>query len=235
MAIKYTITNFETVDSTNKEARRLAERGAGEGTVVTARTQTDGFGRFGRSWSSESGGLYMSLILTPGRTDGLTLLAGLAVVRALESIGVGTRLKWPNDVLYGGRKVCGISAQAFDGYVILGIGVNIANDIPDGLVGKAVSLKDEGVDVDINILTDCILNELNSLYAPFNDGGFALYKDEYIRLNVNINARVTAIKDGAEIRGVAVGLTDSGELTVQLDGGEIINISSGEVTLSEWG
>jgi len=110
--IKKTIY-LDSIDSTNDECKRLASKVAEEGTLVIAEEQTGGKGRLGRSWSSPKGdGIWMSLILRPKislyKVSAITLVAGLAVCKALKSFGIDAGIKWPNDVYINGRKVCGI-------------------------------------------------------------------------------------------------------------------------------
>ena len=131
--IKY----FETLESTNVTAKEFAEKGAPEGTVIQAGQQFAGRGRLGRVWKSQAGkGLWFSLILYPKTAaefcPQVTLLAAVAVVEALKKVaGVQGRIKWPNDIMLDGKKICGILAEmalAADGsieYAVVGIGINI--------------------------------------------------------------------------------------------------------------
>jgi len=133
--------------STNDRVKELARGGAAEGAVVLADEQTGGRGREGRSWSSPPGGLYLSVLLRPGEgAPGLLpLAAGLAVADAVAESGVSTLLKWPNDVVAGGRKLAGILSEASTGgggleWVVVGIGVNVASALPLELRATATSL-----------------------------------------------------------------------------------------------
>jgi len=145
--IKEIIFKDET-GSTNDDAKMLAKSGDYVGFVIAAELQTAARGRLSHSWFSERGaGLGFTIILPPDKTENLTILAGEAVCRALnEACGVGATIKFPNDILINGRKVCGILAEACykNGaaeYAVLGIGINVNNQIfPDWIKNKATSL-----------------------------------------------------------------------------------------------
>ena len=126
--MKFDIIRFNTVVSTNDEAKRMARNGAPEGTVTVADMQTGGRGRNGRSFYSPEGGLYLSLILRP-TFDDMTLItpaAAVAVCRAVNKYGFDCRIKWVNDIYKNGKKVCGILTESdvSDGWAVLGIGLN---------------------------------------------------------------------------------------------------------------
>ena len=127
------------VSSTNDELRILAEQGMGAGLVLVGEDQKAGRGRRGAAWFSPKGdGLAFSVLLRPGADKGLwhrlSLVAGLAVAEAVEKFGVIAEVKWPNDVLVGGRKLAGILVEAGKDFVIVGIGINAnAVDFPEGL------------------------------------------------------------------------------------------------------
>jgi len=234
----------ETV-STNSHAFRLAEQGADEGTVVLAETQSCGKGRMGRVWTSPAGvNLYSSIILRPGgmpyEAPQLTFLSAVAVARTIEQVSdLKPEIKWPNDVLIGGKKVAGLlnemSAET-DGinFVILGIGVNLnmtAEQFPSDLRHPATSLLLEtGRPVGRAHFAAVMLNELDSLYADFLAHGFGLVREEWQR-RCNAHGRELAVSDGgAEIvRGMFAGIDGSGALLVQGANGIINRILSGDV------
>lgn len=154
-----TIILLHKVDSTNTFAKKLARYGAAEGTVVVAEEQTAGRGRRGRKWFSPKGGLYFSIILKPkpklrvNEVVGIVVVAGLAVAKVLSGdYGLRVEVKWPNDVLLGGRKVCGILTEMNSvgeevNYVVVGIGINansvVAKDFPEELKPIAASLREK--------------------------------------------------------------------------------------------
>src|SRR5829696_4919215 len=149
--LKPMVLRFESLPSTNTELARLASEGAAEGLAIVADEQTAGRGRLQRAWSSPKGaGLYFSILLRPGIAQEhwplLTFMAALAVGDALqEASGLDTDIKWPNDLLSGERKICGILAEAIETpngkAVILGIGINLTNEaFPAELTNMATSV-----------------------------------------------------------------------------------------------
>ncbi len=126
------VIHLEECESTQIEARKLALEGAPAGLVVVARKQTAGRGRQGRAWLSTEGALTFSMVLRPNPlTPRITLTAGVAVLEALDELGVHCQLKWPNDVMLEGKKLAGILTEAFSPIVILGIGLNLTTHPAD--------------------------------------------------------------------------------------------------------
>jgi BirA family biotin operon repressor/biotin-[acetyl-CoA-carboxylase] ligase len=172
------LTELDEATSTNDVLRALAGQGAAEGTAVVARTQTHGRGRQHRPWHSPSGmGLYLSVLLRPpwpaSESGPLALLAGIAVATALQQLGVpGVTLKWPNDVLAGGKKICGVLIEpALRGerieYAVIGIGVNVrhsAADFPPELRATATSCALAGVDCTVAQARAAVLAALDAAY-----------------------------------------------------------------------
>ena len=239
------LVNLALTASTNAEAFRLAENGAVEGTVVTADEQNKGKGRLGRIWSSPPrANLYCSVILRPRikpfEAPQLTFISAVAVARAIEQAsGLEPEIKWPNDVLIGGKKVAGLlnemSAET-DGinFVILGIGVNLnmtADQFPDDLRHPATSLFIEGgAKVGRARFTALLLNELDRLYAGFLDHGFAQVRREWQeRCNAGGREVVVSNHGCADIRGKFAGIDSDGAMLVQCPDGTIERILSGDV------
>jgi BirA family biotin operon repressor/biotin-[acetyl-CoA-carboxylase] ligase len=140
-----------SLGSTNDRARELAREGAPEWSVVLADVQTGGRGRQGRRWASAPGGLYVSVVLRPTApvAELLPLCAGCAVADALHGLGLVAELKWPNDVLLQGRKVAGLLAEASSSrsgieWVVLGLGLNLAGQLPDELAEVATTIERAG-------------------------------------------------------------------------------------------
>ena len=171
------IVYFRHLSSTMDEAVRRAQEGVEEGTVILAEEQTAGRGRFGRTWVSQPGNLYLSIVLRPSLQvlQYLSLLSSVAVLRAIrKTTGLEPTIKWPNDLRLGGRKVCGILVEnaVQDNnvqYAIVGIGINvsIAPSTSYGLVNIATSLNAESArEIDRGILLKNLLHEMDSLYLP---------------------------------------------------------------------
>jgi BirA family biotin operon repressor/biotin-[acetyl-CoA-carboxylase] ligase len=238
------VLRFASVTSTNTVLRAMAERGAPEGTVVVADEQTAGRGRFGRSWSSPAGaGFYGSFLLRPSvagpRAQLLTLLAAVAAAEAIAGLGLaGVEIKWPNDVLVGGRKVCGILNETgllgdeVD-WVVIGIGVNLDDEaIPPGIRQPATSLANAGVEATAAAVTDGLLVSLDGWYARFLAEGARPVLDRWHDLAPMAIGRRVTIDTGAEVfEATTDGLTPAGLLRVFRDGRRI-ELSAADVSLS---
>lgn len=241
------VQHLDTVVSTQEEAKRLAEQGAPEGTAVLAEEQTGGRGRMGRQWYSPRGkGVWMSIVLRPdlplSLTPQLTLLAGVAVCRAIREVsGVQAGIKWPNDLLAGGRKVCGILLESSlrEGglhYCIAGIGIaaNLAlEDYPDNLQGVGTSLLIEsgGNPVDRSRLTKAVLAEMEYLYQLYIERGFGPVRELWESMSVTLGRMVSFHSPEGRREGKAVGLDDSGGLLLEDTSGKITSILSGEIEM----
>lgn len=236
---------LEKTDSTNEEAKRQAEAGAAHGTVILAREQTLGRGRRGRSWHSPAGdSIYMSLLLrpvfAPDRASMLTLLAALAVSRAVEDVcGLSAMIKWPNDLLVQERKICGILTEMGLGqkgidYVIIGIGVNVdQKEFPDEIRDRATSLQVHCPSpVDRERLIQRILEELEVLYNSFCERqDLEALREEYNRRLINVGRQVKLVEGETEETGLALGINEMGELLVRRGDGTIRMVSAGEVSV----
>ena len=237
--------HFYAVDSTNAFALRLIEHGykVAEGTVVIAESQTAGKGRLGRSWYSErESGLYLSIILYPKAPPSLAPLLTLATtIAAHNAIERTTRLdvdiKWPNDLLIGGKKVCGILAEMQAEVdrikmMIIGIGINVNHEsFPEEIAGRATSLRlaSGRPQSRIEILVD-FLEEFEGLYTTFEQKGPRVIIDRWTRLSSFANGRKIEIHDGVRrIAGVTRGLNPLGALRVEQPDGRTEEVYSGDV------
>jgi len=237
---------FFQVDSTNLEARRLAEKGALHGTVVAAESQTAGKGRLGRQWYSPStAGIWMTAILRPGippqDAPKITLTAAVAVTEGIfEVCGIMPGIKWPNDILINGKKVCGILTEMRADmdrihYVLLGIGINVnvnETHFPDDIVASAASLKTIlGESLNRTELTAAVLNRLEIYYDALLSGDFDSIRKKWKNYSVNIGRRITVNTVGKTVEGMAVDIDENGLLLLKGDDGEINRIVAGDVTL----
>jgi BirA family biotin operon repressor/biotin-[acetyl-CoA-carboxylase] ligase len=229
-----------SVTSTNELAKEEARRGAEEGTVVVAGEQTGGRGRLQRSWLSPQGSIALSLVLYPGVAElpSLIMVASLAVARSIEAAtGLKPRLKWPNDVLVGDRKVSGIlvESQLRGGgvdYAVIGIGVNVnfrASDFPE-IAPAATSLSDElSREVSLLGLIRSLLVELEGRYLALKAGA-SLY-DEWRDNLVTLGKEVRIESDGKVQVGIAQSVDRDGSLLLLSPDGSLSRIVTGEVTL----
>ena len=232
--------------STNDDARALARDGAPDGTVVLASRQSMGRGRLGRTWVSPEGGAYLSVIVrpqvTPTEVSSLALAVGLGIARGLsEHLGVGTMLKWPNDVVLGGAKLSGIllemGAEADRvNWVVVGIGINVrrSDEMPPPAVAACLSDAVPGLRVAPTVAA--VLEGVAGAYAQWVAEGFGSMRDEYERRSTLIGRDVVVRDMSGHVRssGSVFGIDDEGRLLVAgLSGVEAV--SAGEVTLREPG
>jgi BirA family biotin operon repressor/biotin-[acetyl-CoA-carboxylase] ligase len=232
-------------DSTSDEAAALAAAGAPHGTVVVAAAQRRGRGRLGRDWYSPPGeNLYLSCILrpelSPGALPPVTLAAGVAVAEAVAALDLQPRLKWPNDVLSGARKLGGIltemttRANRVDA-AVLGIGINANSTRFPPALGRrtaATSLAIElGGPVDLIGLRGEVLARLEVWLDLFFRGGLAEVAPSWLRWSRMAGQRVQVVVNGRAAQGIARGLDPSGGLDVELDRGQHVTIVAGDVTV----
>src|SRR5215216_2862956 len=218
--------------STQERTRELAQTGTPHGTLVIAEVQTGGRGRLGRSWGSPKGGLWMSLVLRPSfdatLAPRITQTAAVGVAGALWEIGVEARIKWPNDLLVGGKKICGILAESGVGkggrldYVILGIGMNANLDPSDlGVIDREVTtIRHElGWDVDLLLLLSVVFSNLDATFGRIED--FETVLDGWRNLNCTLGEKVRVRRFGETVEGRAVDLTKEGALLLATPGGTV--------------
>jgi len=240
---------YESVESTNNVLKVLANAGAVHGTVVIANEQTRGRGRLGREWNSAAGrGIWMSVLLRPelhpANVQAITLAVAVAVCRAIEPfLSEEPGIKWPNDILIGGRKVCGIltelSAEAERvSWVIAGIGLNTHSapeDFPPDLRNKATSLRQhikKGVLPDRTRLAAEILNQLEQVYEDYLRNGPDSMLMEWRQRSATLGRMVEVVRGTEKVRALALDIGEDGRLKIQLEDGSIREIFSGEISLS---
>jgi BirA family transcriptional regulator, biotin operon repressor / biotin---[acetyl-CoA-carboxylase] ligase len=241
---------FADVDSTNDSLRDLAARGAREGTVVVAETQRRGRGRLGRAWFSPPGlNIYASVLFRPALVpdDMLTFsfIASLALVEALEPLGVSAQIKWPNDVLVDGKKVagtlvdCGMRGAAVD-YVVLGIGLNVnvgtaaLRDALGPAGGFATSLAEVlGHEVDRNALLAAWLDAVAAWHLRWKREGPAALRKAWADRDILSGRRVEVRGDGQTFEGRVLGLAPTGALVVVDTLGHARQVTSEEVRLHD--
>jgi BirA family biotin operon repressor/biotin-[acetyl-CoA-carboxylase] ligase len=234
------ITSYETLDSTNDAAFQLGERGAKEGACVFAEHQKKGRGRLGRSWVSPKGrNLILSVLLrpkiSPAQVARITLMAGVSAVRAARHVtDTGLGIKWPNDILYRGRKLGGILTEMSAEpdavhFLVLGIGMNLNADpaeLPPGSTSlKAVS----GRTVDRVDFARALLRELDADYRQFRRGELGALARAWEEYSATSGKRVVATLQGRRIQGEAGGIDEDGALWIRRDDGLQERILSGDI------
>lgn len=245
-AFVWRVRCYETLESTNCEALRLAESGAPEGTVVVARCQTAGKGRQGRVWNSPQGGLWMSAIFRPVVDPAcgaqLTLVAAVAVAEALHrAVGVVCGIKWPNDILAPGGKLCGILSEmtldeAGIAHAIVGLGVNVNATraaLGNELANVASSLYLEtGRFWEEEQVRGAIQEALLRWYVVWQEEGFERIRSAWLQRNCTIGKDVKVLDDGREIfAGRAEDMDACGALVVRAAGGAARRFDFGEISL----
>jgi BirA family biotin operon repressor/biotin-[acetyl-CoA-carboxylase] ligase len=241
----------EALGSTQERARELAREGTLHGTLVISKVQTGGRGRLGRRWGSPAGGLWMSLVLRPGFSSRVavrtTQTAAVGVAKALREFGVEARIKWPNDLLVDGRKICGILAESSVesvpvatkragpraerpvDFVVLGVGLNANVDTQDlGVPDREVAtLRSElGHDVDLLMLLHSLLSHLIAELGRIVD--FEDILDDWRTLNCTLGERVRVRRFGEVLEGIALDLGPEGELLLQTTDG-VVELLEGEI------
>ncbi|MDP3730814.1 MAG: biotin--[acetyl-CoA-carboxylase] ligase [Candidatus Omnitrophota bacterium] len=241
------VISYRKVDSTNIIAYELAEKGMKEGTVILADEQVKGKGRHGRCWSSPSkGGIYMSCILrpsiAPNEISRITLLAAVAVAQAIRDLSsLEVTIKWPNDIMMGPRKLCGILTQmkaeqdSVD-FVVLGIGINVdlpVKQLPKGATSMREELRRRGEKVTLSRveLTKRVLEKLEEYYNLMKTEGFEPIIDIWKDLSVMIGSRVKVTLAGKTFEALAHDINPDGALVVRTESGLLEKISSGDVIM----
>jgi BirA family biotin operon repressor/biotin-[acetyl-CoA-carboxylase] ligase len=226
---------FPQIDSTMDAARELAKRGAGEGTIVIAEAQTRGRGRLRREWLSPEGGIYFTLVLrpkvSPAYAPRINLMVSVAVAATITKLcGLKARVKWPNDVLIEGRKVCGILAEMdaeLDAvnFVNVGIGINANVSIPQ-FEKTATSLKDQlGRSIPRKELLRTLLAEIEQRQASLMAVDLL---EEWKRLSVTLNQDVRVVALGEVIVGRAIDIDTTGALIVKERNGSLKEVMAGD-------
>ena len=232
---------YPSLASTMDRAAEEARGGTSDGTVILTEQQTTGRGRFQRLWVSTPGNLLLSIVLYPSHKElpYLSIAASLAVVRTIESeTNLRPSLKWPNDVLIGGKKVCGLLVEnALEGqdvsYAVIGIGLNVALDPKESpeIAAIATGLNVEaGKTVDCALLLRRLLQELDNLYQNLREGLSLV--GEWRGYLETLGKRVEVRWGHDIVAGYAEDVDEMGHLILRTDDGNRITLSAGEVSLS---
>lgn len=239
------VVYYEETDSTNTRVKQLAEQGAQQGTLVVADRQSAGKGRRGRGWESPKGeNIYMSLLLRPkiepSKAPMLTLVMAYSValaIREQEELEVG--IKWPNDLVVGTKKICGILTEMnaeidYINYVVIGVGINVnVKKFPEELSEKATSLfNEQGKEVRRAVLMAKIMQLFEENYERFlKEQNLAFLQEAYNQLLVSRGREVTVLEPGHEYHAHAIGINETGELLVRKEDGKEEAVFAGEVSV----
>jgi BirA family biotin operon repressor/biotin-[acetyl-CoA-carboxylase] ligase len=236
---------LEQTDSTNLQAKMMADQKAAEGTLIVADTQTLGRGRRGRTWHSPAGrNIYASLILrpqlAPSQAPQITLMAAVALARTLEtSAALDAKIKWPNDVMVGGKKIAGILTELSTdmesvAYVVVGFGINVnirEAEMPEEIRPIATSIHmQSGTETSRTRLLCDLLENFETAYALLNDEGFGPVMAQWRAMTDIIGQRANVDVMGRRLTGTVAAVDDDGVLILEDDGGAVHRILSGDVT-----
>lgn len=236
---------FPETDSTNIRAKQLGEAGAPHGTLVAAGKQSAGKGRRGRSWDSpEDRNIYMSLLLRPEilpvKAPMLTLVMAYAAANALrEQTGLDVQIKWPNDLVIHGKKICGILTEMsaeidYINYVVIGIGINTnVTEFPKEIQKTASSLQMElGSPVKRSTLIASVMKRFEEAYEQFlQTEDLSGMQTAYNQMLVNCGKEVRILEPGGDWQAKALGINAEGELLVKKEDGSEIAVYAGEVSV----
>lgn len=244
----YHLLSYDELDSTNEEARRLAEGGGAHGAVIWAKRQTAGRGRMGRLWVSAEGNLFCSVLLTPNcdqeTAAQLSFVSAVAVVETLKPIiseDSELSCKWPNDVLLNGKKVGGILLESFETadmtpgqdrmvrWVVAGIGINI-DSCPENTDLKATYLKEAGVEIiSAKIVLSRFIHHFITEYDIWAKKGFAPIRKRWMEYAFKLDKAIEVRLPKETYTGIFEGIDTSGHLLLKPRSGKRMAISAGDV------
>ena len=239
--MQWDIRRVRETGSTNEDAFALGRSGAPAGVVCVADSQRGGRGRMNRSWFSPSGaGLYCSALLRPSlpleRAGMLSFCAALAMSDAVRSAGLGVQIKWPNDIVFDGKKVCGILSACSGengriSFAVVGAGLNLrAGSWPEELRDRAAALEDFGVRANRDALLDSYLDGLDTWVSRLEREGFPPLRSA-IEERLALLSRPVRVSGGQQAEGVAEGIGGEGELLVRLADGTLLPVTCGDVSV----
>jgi BirA family biotin operon repressor/biotin-[acetyl-CoA-carboxylase] ligase len=248
----YRLLTFDEIDSTNSEAVRIAKKGINGNYVILAKRQTKGRGRNNKYWHSEEGNIYFSLLLNTNITvemqPQLSLVTGLAVYNSIKFFAkkmftrLNCKLKWPNDLLIGNKKLSGILLESIKtpitkdinskcnlgNLLIIGVGINIIKS-PAIIDRETTSLLEEGIIIDDpKRLLLVFLNYFDLLFTEWQNNGFLSLKNTWLKRAYKLNHSVM-INGENKINGIFCGIDNMGRMQVKLPKGEIITLTEAEI------
>lgn len=239
------VVYFEETDSTNTRAKEAGDKGCEHGTLFVAERQAAGKGRRGRGWESPAGtSIYMTLLLRPdilpAKAPQLTLLMAVAVVQGIRKVtGINCQIKWPNDIVLHGRKVCGILTEMsteidYINHVVIGVGINVNQEtFPEEIRDRAASLKSElGGSIRRSELIAAVMKSFEECYDIFlKTEDLSGVRKLYDSLLVNKDRKVRVLEPGNEYEAHALGISETGELLVRTGDGRVKSVFAGEVSV----
>ena len=236
---------FDEIGSTNEQAKKQAGSGAINGSLFIADRQLCGRGRLNKQWLSLANvGVWMSILLMPdvlpSKIMQISLISGIVICKVIKNqTGLNAQIKWPNDIIINGKKVCGILTEMVTeeqriSFVVNGIGINVnTNEFPEEIKDIATSLYLEtGKIFSRKLLIQEILVKFEKYYEKFIYGNeLTSIIDEYKSMCLNIGNEVVVIMRDKQLNGKAIGITEIGELIIKTEAGEVTHVNSGEVSI----
>jgi len=235
--IAFKFFNFQILSSTNDKAKELAKKNKNNLVIISER-QERGRGRFGRKWSSELGGLYMTVILKEKDLDKaryLTFIAAISVAKSVRKLSnLNAKVKWPNDVLVNDKKICGILTETVsekENYALIGIGVNInQKKFGKNITNKATSLKIEtNKSYNIKNISKTIIKEFNKLYNNYKNKNYIKIISIWKKYSHTLGKKIKAETLSGVYIGKAVDVDNNGDLILKLNNGTIKKIVEGDI------
>ncbi|WAW15005.1 biotin--[acetyl-CoA-carboxylase] ligase [Peptostreptococcus equinus] len=232
---------FETIDSTNSQAKKIADKSR-EGTLIVSDEQTKGRGRIGKTWiSKHDEGLYFSLILKPDipiiKANFITQVAGASIIKALKNLGISATIKWPNDIILNSKKICGILTEMVAeidkiSYIVVGIGINLkAKSFDKTIQSIASSLLNEGYTINkVDLLVE-FLKEFEYFYNEFLNYNFKPCLDLLRNNSAVIGKDIYIINKDKKTKVHAIDIDDNANLLIRYENGKIDTIYTGEISI----
>ena len=239
---------YHEVSSTNTIAKFLSENGIENGSVIIAEKQSGGKGRSGKSWQSPLGGIWLSIILNHdvdhSKIPLITLATGVAVAKTLEKIGIeNAEIKWPNDIMINGKKVCGILTEAVSKFntvknVIIGVGIDVnlnLKELPEELQNETTTIKNElGRKISENQLIKLFLEEFEEISELFNHQDYEMILKEWRKRSYSIGRMVEVRKPyHKNYDAYVIGISREGALVVEKTDGSFEKVMSGECIIKK--
>jgi BirA family biotin operon repressor/biotin-[acetyl-CoA-carboxylase] ligase len=249
-ASDYRVFAFETIDSTNEEARRLATGGDPGNCIVWAKQQTAGRGRRGRTWVSNTGNLFASILIRPQASladaSQLSFVAALAVKNMLETLSDGQSdqsgfaLKWPNDVLVDGAKISGILLEgaskpgahnepAQTDYLIIGIGINLQHHPEDTPYPATDMLAATGISLEADKVAVALAASFDEIYREWVANGFEPLRKQWLGAAYRLGEAIEVHQNDKRIKGIMRDLDATGALRIEVEDGKEVVIQAGDV------
>jgi BirA family biotin operon repressor/biotin-[acetyl-CoA-carboxylase] ligase len=242
-ALGRAVNHYEhTLTSTNLVLKDMAKQGAPHGSLCLCEKQTAGRGRMDRQWSSPEGqGVWLSVLLRPKmpaeNAPVITFCCALAMAEAVRSVtGLDAQIKWPNDLVLGGKKLCGILLElGFDAqgyYVVAGTGLNVrAGAYPPELQERAIALEECCAPPPRHALIASCLNHLHQSLSALEQGGLAAIAEDYRRLSCTLGHPVQVLSPAETFTGAALDVDEEGALLVRRESGETQRVLAGDVSV----